>query len=259
MLTMMSKIIYYDERLPDQNIIFPDYDPPQYDLGKKNTYNLPLNRYLSIYKKIHNCITCLSWIYCYVCDLNGRHIATVIYDRFPKSMLHLLVIPNFTNKLLPTDLSYDDLKFVKIIHKFTYKLCKFLKFKYDYIINDFIMGYHANPSMHDIHLHLLSDDLNSPFMKCIEHFNSFTNMDCFITPERLENDLKICGKLNINKSMCDLKCHKCGDLFDSIECLKNHVSCRYKCHKCGRTFESLKCFKNHNNNSVIYGICNKNF
>jgi len=36
------------------------------------------------------------------------------------------------------------------------------------------MGYHAMPSMQRLHLHVISTDFNSPYLKTKYHWNSFT-------------------------------------------------------------------------------------
>lgn len=39
---------------------------------------------------------------------------------------------------------------------------------------NFKMGFHGKPSMKQLHLHVISDDLNSPAMKHSKHYNTFT-------------------------------------------------------------------------------------
>jgi aprataxin len=38
----------------------------------------------------------------------------------------------------------------------------------------FQVGYHARPSMHQLHLHVISDDFDSAALKDKKHWNSFT-------------------------------------------------------------------------------------
>lgn len=38
---------------------------------------------------------------------------------------------------------------------------------------DFIIGYHMSPSMQRLHLHVVSKDFNSDYLKTKKHWNSF--------------------------------------------------------------------------------------
>lgn len=40
-------------------------------------------------------------------------------------------------------------------------------------LDDFKIGYHAEPSMQQLHLHVISTDFNSPSLKTKKHWNSF--------------------------------------------------------------------------------------
>lgn len=40
-------------------------------------------------------------------------------------------------------------------------------------VDDFKIGYHAEPSMQQVHLHVISTDFNSPSLKTKKHWNSF--------------------------------------------------------------------------------------
>lgn len=46
-------------------------------------------------------------------------------------------------------------------------------------IDAFRIGYHAQPSLDQLHLHVISKDFDSEFLKTKKHFNSFTT-DFFI-------------------------------------------------------------------------------
>jgi hypothetical protein len=53
----------------------------------------------------------------------------------------------------------------------------------------FRMGFHAQPSMLLLHLHVLSEDLNSPALKHKKHWNSFTTR-FFVAPQRVIEQLQ---------------------------------------------------------------------
>lgn len=54
-------------------------------------------------------------------------------------------------------------------------------------IDDFKIGYHAEPSMQQVHLHVISTDFHSPALKNKKHWNSFTTE--FFIPH--EGELKL--------------------------------------------------------------------
>lgn len=45
---------------------------------------------------------------------------------------------------------------------------------------NFKIGYHASPSMQRLHIHVISKDFNSAYLKTKRHWNSF-NTDNFIS------------------------------------------------------------------------------
>lgn len=47
-------------------------------------------------------------------------------------------------------------------------------------LDDFKIGYHAEPSMQQLHLHVISTDFNSTSLKTKKHWNSF-NTDFFVS------------------------------------------------------------------------------
>ncbi|KAG1803687.1 HIT-like domain-containing protein [Suillus plorans] len=109
-----------------------------------------------------------------------------VFDAFPKSIFHFLVIPrvrppfnvyqlanlrsllkcekNCVKELL-TDLSREANNVKKMIES---EMFKKYGFKWE-----IWMGFHAIPSMEHLHLHVLSADLCSPRMKLKKHYNSF--------------------------------------------------------------------------------------
>lgn len=91
----------------------------------------------------------------------------------------------------------------------------------------FKIGYHAHPSMNHLHLHVISKDFKSEFLKTKKHFNSF-NSDFFIEPSKLRQELdedgivahlsEISAKQFLGQ---DLKC--CGKGFSNMPKLKEHI------------------------------------
>jgi len=113
-----------------------------------------------------------------------------IFDTYPKSIFHFLVLPRisayrddgFTEKdltSLRTLLKCGQGKARKVIEDLTVaaKACveqveeemvARYKFKWDIWV-----GFHPVPSMEHIHLHIISADMCSDFMKIKKHYNSF--------------------------------------------------------------------------------------
>lgn len=89
----------------------------------------------------------------------------VIKDKYPKAKIHYLVLPrkdiNSIYKMDQSHISlleefgiiYDEIKAVQNIN--------------------LIAGFHAVPSMHRLHMHIISTDMISPCLKTKVHWNSF--------------------------------------------------------------------------------------
>ncbi|KAJ3417471.1 hypothetical protein HDV05_003335 [Chytridiales sp. JEL 0842] len=93
---------------------------------------------------------------------------------------------------------------------------------------NFRFGFHAVPSMKQLHLHVISDDMVSPCMKKIHHWNSFTTR-FFLPFEDVRQRLFEEGRIEINKSEYEmllkapLVCNKCQRQLANIPTLKSHL------------------------------------
>ncbi|KAA0196924.1 hypothetical protein HAZT_HAZT007974 [Hyalella azteca] len=90
-------------------------------------------------------------------------------------------------------------------------------------------GYHAIPSMAQVHMHAISDDFDSPCLKTKKHWNSFTT-DYFIDSQEILNKLAAHGRISEissseGKRLLDskLRCHKCDVEPPNIPKLKLHI------------------------------------
>eukprot|EP01089_Gocevia_fonbrunei_P003550 TRINITY_DN1353_c0_g1_i3.p1 TRINITY_DN1353_c0_g1~~TRINITY_DN1353_c0_g1_i3.p1 ORF type:complete len:193 (+),score=19.25 TRINITY_DN1353_c0_g1_i3:1471-2049(+) len=149
----------------------------------------------------------------------------VIFDAYPKAKKHLLILPT---KLI-NGFSELDLKDIELITK--------MKLKAEEIAGKltaadsslcFQIGFHAIPSMRQLHLHLISTDFDSPCLKNKKHWNSFTSnffitVDDFIT--RLKNDgqIRFDAKTYENLLKQPLLCHRCSQMQKTIPALKKHI------------------------------------
>jgi len=92
----------------------------------------------------------------------------------------------------------------------------------------FQIGFHAIPSMNQLHLHIISRDFCSDFMKKKKHWNSFTTR-FFIGLDHLIMILEECGCVKLDKTEYEqllkttLKCHYCHASFVDMPKLKAHI------------------------------------
>lgn len=101
-------------------------------------------------------------------------LVTVIKDRYPKAERHYLVLPkeDISSLKVVTKKHFSLLKHMDDVAR---KLCE----RGDCKGKNFKIGYHAVPSMVRLHLHVISDDMNTPCVKTKKHWNSF-NTDFFL-------------------------------------------------------------------------------
>ena len=95
----------------------------------------------------------------------------VAYDLYPKAKVHLLVLPRKRIDS-PTDLSASDAPLVKSMGRLGKYLARNLRAR-DSSLAPFGLGFHAAPSMRQLHLHVISLDLDSECLKHKKHWNSF--------------------------------------------------------------------------------------
>ena len=90
-------------------------------------------------------------------------------------------------------------------------------------------GFHAAPSMPQLHLHLLSLDFASEALKNKKHYNSFAT-DFFVPPEVWERQLEAAGSLTIDKHTeeaklkRDMRCVLTGAPLKNMPELKAHLA-----------------------------------
>ena len=94
----------------------------------------------------------------------------------------------------------------------------------------FKLGFHAIPSMAQVHMHVISQDFHSPCLKTKKHWNSF-NTEYFIPVEKLLELLKNHGTVGSkirqeNKGellKMDLQCNQCDRKAKNMPDLKSHL------------------------------------
>ena len=91
------------------------------------------------------------------------------------------------------------------------------------------LGFHAEPSMRRLHLHVISFDLVSVKLTKKVHFNSYTT-PFFLALKDVEAALRSpAGRLSVDLDSIEtwktapLRCHRCGAAFPFVPALKQHI------------------------------------
>ena len=146
----------------------------------------------------------------------------IIRDKYPKSKHHFLVIPKKPiNKI--DDLVKEDEKLLEDME------AEARGFVTKYSESEFLFGYHSQPSMSQLHLHVISSDFVSDCLKHKKHWNSF-NTDFFLSSQSVIHQLKEEGRVRTPTSgqakdllSLPLKCNQCGNFPKNIPDLKRHL------------------------------------
>ena len=179
-----------------------------------------------------------------------------IHDLYPKSSIHLLLIPRSPSKSsLHPFLAFEDSAFLASVQVEIRKLrvlaAKELKRKYGRFSalekareaaleagregkevpagrdwsKDVVSGVHAHPSMNHLHVHVLSRDRHSECLRHRKHYNSFATPffidteDFPLSPEDVRRHPGREGYLH-----SDMKCWRCGKNYgNKFKALKDHL------------------------------------
>ncbi|MPC23927.1 aprataxin-like [Portunus trituberculatus] len=146
----------------------------------------------------------------------------IIKDKYPKARYHFLAIPK---------INVPNLKALKReqseLLRYMQDQCHLLASKYPHV--EFRYGYHAIPSMSQLHLHMISQDFDSPCLKTKRHWNSF-NTKYFLDSADVIRCLEERGMVVTmtpiaGEKLLDLplKCHKCIYSPQNMPKLKQHL------------------------------------
>lgn len=161
-----------------------------------------------------------------------------VYDMFPKAKFHLLLMcRNYAanrscllNVNTLNDLTKDHLDELREFHNFAKSIAATLSRDNS---TTFRIGYHSIPSMHPLHLHIISSDLDSPCITRRKHVVSFTTR-FFVTADEVENHLE---SSFVDSLSISVRTQRAKDVLDSTP-----LECQY----CARAAINLPDFKNHN-------------
>lgn len=156
-------------------------------------------------------------------------LTVTIKDAFPKARHHYLILPKEHITSL-TSLTTKHVDLLKHMDECSQTMIKRLMDKNPDL--EFRHGYHAIPSMNQLHMHIISQDFDSSFLKTKKHWNSFTS-NFFIDSHRVIDMLKTQGKIEFDRARyehllkSDLQCHKCRCLLKTMPALKQHIKTHY--------------------------------
>ncbi|XP_043107084.1 aprataxin isoform X2 [Puntigrus tetrazona] len=147
----------------------------------------------------------------------------VIKDKYPKARYHWLVLP------------WDSISSLKALRSEHVELLEHMQRVGERVLQQcpdarslrFRLGYHAVPSMSHVHLHVISQDFDSPCLKNKKHWNSFTT-DYFVESRDVISMLEKDGKVTVKEGTSELlklplRCHSCGKEQPTIPKLKEHL------------------------------------
>ena len=149
--------------------------------------------------------------------------AVVIRDKYPKARHHYLVLPR------------ERIDRASELHRRHLPLLRHLRQVGERLAGDrhpeceFRLGYHARPSMGQLHLHVVSQDFVSDALKTKRHWNSF-NTEFFVPAAEVERQLEEEGRVRemaVDRAKellgKELQCHKCNYRPKNMPDLKNHL------------------------------------
>lgn len=159
------------------------------------------------------------------------------YDKFPKAKHHLLLMcRNYGSSCLMNvkslnDLTKKHLDELREFHNLARRIAAAISG--DAYQNSFKIGYHSIPSLHPLHLHIISSDLDSPCVTTRKHIVSFSS-DFFVTADEVENHLE---SAFVDSLPVAVRAQRAQDLLDSYP---------LKCQYCSRSALNVPDFKRHN-------------
>ena len=152
-------------------------------------------------------------------------LTVTLKDAFPKARYHLLIVPREEINSV-SELSAENIELLKHIHKLAEDLISRVHKKEPNL--SFRFGYHAVPSMKPLHLHIISQDFNSPKMRTAHHWNTF-NTEYFIDSKTILDTIEKAGQVEVDEEKYEalltlqMRCNHCKERFDHIQALKDHL------------------------------------
>ena len=154
----------------------------------------------------------------------------VLRDRYPKSHRHILILPK---KVIhnPMALRSEDLPLIRQMWEYALSIQEREGPK--------LIGFHAIPSMFQLHLHVLDHDLQNINRR--ETWNSYTT-PFLLSPSWVIHELETHGKLCLPEQIYSdylkgpMYCHLCQQTFSTIPEAKRHMLCTHASALCESQF-----------------------
>ncbi|KAH8311948.1 hypothetical protein KR044_008733 [Drosophila immigrans] len=160
----------------------------------------------------------------------STELAVVIADKYPKARHHYLVLPKEDIATI-FQLNKTHLPLLEELHLLAHNIIEIRGEQLD----NFQIGFHAEPSMQRLHLHVISKDFVSSCLKTKKHWNSF-NTQLFLPYESLYTQLNNEGSIKrLSKDRqhelhsTPLKCNQCSLIAKNIPMLKEHLGGHSAC------------------------------
>ena len=161
-------------------------------------------------------------------QLYADDLVVILKDKYPKARYHYLVLPKAPIDTVE-DLSHDHVPLLRHMIEQGEVFCE--KEVVPKTKNPILMGFHIFPTFIRLHLHLISSDFDSFYMKSVGVYSSFTT-SFFLTPQRaieiLESGRKISSQEIIGSESSNwaknLKCHICSASCLTWAKLKEHIA-----------------------------------
>lgn len=152
----------------------------------------------------------------------------MIYDAFPKGIVHLLAIPLRAGVAAPTALRPEHLQELEHLHSVVAAVAAHLRSQFPGY--QWQVGYHARPSLQPLHLHIMTTDLGSEAVKKRVHYLSFASR-FFVPAERVLRMLRERAtvefepdELNAAAGRGDLPCRWCRFAAPTLPGIKAHIA-----------------------------------
>ncbi|KAM9507722.1 aprataxin [Guaruba guarouba] len=147
----------------------------------------------------------------------------VIKDKYPKARYHWLILPWDPISSLKA-VTRNHLELLEHMHAVGQKMIEECPARESL---EFRLGYHAIPSMSQLHLHVISQDFDSPTLKTKKHWNSFTT-DYFLNSQDVIEMVRSKGKVMVKGDVSELlklplRCHRCKQHLSTVPQLKEHL------------------------------------
>ncbi len=157
--------------------------------------------------------------------VESDELIVTIRDAYPKAKHHYLILSRENIQSLK-EVTSSHLDLLKHMLRKGKKLADRLQCENPSL--RFRCGYHAVPSMMRLHMHVISQDFDSPCLKNKKHWNSFTS-EFFVDADEIITMLETKGKVSLNSARYELllkqalRCHVCHAELPNMPKLKAHI------------------------------------